>query len=103
MVNDLGGSNNIVKFVDDPTTWEVIARNSPSHLPSTVADCENLASDNNIKLNPPKTKELRAFFSSQPVAFSPIVIDDQVVDIVSHTKLLGVVISNDQKWNLNID
>ena len=62
------------------------------------------ASDNNIKLNPPKTKELRrACFSSQPVALSPIVIDGQEVDIVSHAKLLGVVISNDLKWNLNVN
>ena len=56
-----------------------------------------------MKLNPPKTKELRACFSSQPVAFSPIVIDGQEVDIVTHAKLLGVVISNDLKWNLNVD
>ena len=68
MVNDLGGSSNIVKFVDVSTTWEVIARNSPSQLPSTVADCENWASDNNMKLNPPKTKneELASRLSLSP-------------------------------------
>ena len=40
-----------MKFLDDSTIWKVIARNSPSHLPSTVADCENWASDNNMKFN----------------------------------------------------
>ena len=89
-MNDLGGSSNIVKFVVDSTTWEVIARNSSSHPPSIVAACEKWASDNNTKLNPTKTKELRACFSSRPVAFSPIVIDGQEVNIVSHAKLLGL-------------
>ena len=56
-----------------------------------------------MKLNLPKSKELGACFSSRPVAFSPIAIDRQEVDIVSHAKLLGVMISNDLKWNFNVD
>ena len=32
-----------------------------------------------------------------------IVIDGRVVDIVSHAKLPGVVISNDLRKNLNVD
>ena len=51
----------------------------------------------------PKSKELGACFSSRPVAFSPIAIDRQEVDIVSHAKLLGVLISNALKWNFNVD
>ena len=43
-----------------------------------------------MKLNPPKTKQLKACFSSQAVAFSTIVIDVKEVDIVSHAKLRGV-------------
>ena len=40
MVNDLIPATDLVKFVDDSTTWEVLHRDSQSNLPSAVKACE---------------------------------------------------------------
>ena len=61
------------------------------------------ALDNNMKITPSTTKELRACFSFQSPSYAPIIIGDRVIDTVSEAKLLGVVISSDLKWNCHID
>ena len=40
MVNDLRPPNDLVKFVDDSTMWDVLHKESISQLPSTVKECE---------------------------------------------------------------
>ena len=40
-------------------------------------------------------------FSVSP-SYPPIVINSKKVNIVTHVKLLGVTISNDLKWNVNL-
>ena len=42
MVNDLNSSNDLVKFVDDSTTWKVQHSDSQSILHSSVKACEEL-------------------------------------------------------------
>ena len=103
MANDLKPSENTVKYVDDTTVWEVLSKNTQSCIPSTVAQCAEWASRNNMKLNPTKTKEVVVNFSTRPPSHSPIVIDGTEVDLVSQAKLLGVVISSDLKWNQHVD
>ena len=103
MVNDLNPSNDLVKFVDDSTTWEVLHRDSQSMLPSSVKACEEWSRDNNMKLHASKTKEMRVNFSFSSPSFPPIVIDNQTVSIVKHAKLLGVIVSNDLKWNFHVN
>ena len=103
MVNDLIPATDLVKFVDDSTTWEVLHRDSQSNLPSAVKACEEWSCDNNMKLNASKTKEMRVNFSSSSPSYPPIVINNQIVNIVTHAKLLGITISNDLKWNLHIN
>jgi hypothetical protein len=56
-----------------------------------------------MKLNVSKTKELRVGFSKLIPSFAPITICGQEVDVVSEAKLLGVVLSDDLKWNRHID
>ena len=58
MVNDLKPATDIVKFVDDSTTWEVL------HRDSAVKACEEWTCNNNMKLDASKTKEMRVNFSS---------------------------------------
>jgi hypothetical protein len=103
MVNDLIPATDLVKFVDDSTTWEVLHRDSQSNLPSAVKACEEWSCDNNMKLNASKTKEMRVNFSSSSPSYPPIVINNQTVNIVTHANLLGVTISNDLKWNLHVN
>jgi hypothetical protein len=56
-----------------------------------------------MKLNAPKTKEMRVNFSSSSPSYPPIVTNNQTVSIVKHAKLLSVIISNDLKWNLHVN
>ncbi len=56
-----------------------------------------------MKLNISKAKELRVFFSNLISSCAPITIRSQEVDVVSEAKLLGVVLSDDLKWNRHID
>ena len=67
MANDLKPSENTVKYVDDTTVWEVLSKNTQSCIPSTVAQCAEWASRNNMKLNPTKTKEVVVNFSKMPL------------------------------------
>ena len=52
-----------------------------------------------MKLNASKTKEIRVNFSFSSPSYPPIVI----VSIVKHATLLGVIVSNDLKWNLHVN
>ena len=97
MVNDVKPATDLVKFVEDSTTWEVLHRDSQTNLPSAVKTCEEWTCDNNMKLNASKTKEMRVNFSSSSLSYPPIVINTQTVNIVTHG------ISNDLKWNLHVN
>ena len=103
MVNDLRPSNDLVKFVDDSTMWELLYKGSSSQLPSAVKECEEWSKLNNMKLNASKTKEMRVNFSPSSPSFQSIVINNQTINVVKHAKLLGVTISDDLKWNLHVN
>ena len=89
MINDLAAADETIKFVDDTSLWEIISNNSPSQLPVNIISCSERSSVNNMKLN--------------VSSFAPITIRGQEVDVVSEAKLLGVVLSDDLKWNRHID
>jgi hypothetical protein len=106
MVNDLNVSDDTVKFVDDNTIWEIVLKGQESNwvLPSQITESTKWASENNMKLNPTKTKEVRVGFSPlDPVALPPITIDGHDIVVVPHAKLLGVMISKDLKWIEHVD
>ena len=57
-----------------------------------------------MKLNPTKTKEIRVCFSTYDAkALPPLTIDGCIISVVSHAKLLGLIISEDLKWVLHTD
>ena len=59
---------------------------------------------NNMSLNPQKCKEMSInFMYNHNFVLSPIILGDNVVDLITTYKLLGVYISNDLKWNYHID
>ena len=61
-------------------------------------------SQNNMKLNPQKTKEIQVCYSlSGTVPRLPITINGHEIILVPHAKLLGVMISKDVKWTLPVD
>ena len=57
-----------------------------------------------MKLNPTKTKEIRVCFSTYDTkALPPLTIDGCSISVVSHAKLLGLIISEDLKWVLHVN
>ena len=57
-----------------------------------------------MKLNPTKTKEIRVCFSTyDTAALPPLIVDGCNISVVSHAKLLGLIISEDLKWVLHVD
>ena len=79
MINDLS--------VADTTLWKYVRQSE--------AD--------GFQLNESKCNELRISFSSSPRTVDPITINDKQIEVVSSAKLLGVLISDDLKWNVHVN
>ena len=57
-----------------------------------------------MKLNPKKCKEMLInFMQNDNFTIRPIVLGNNTVECVTTYKLLGIIISNDLKWNEHID
>jgi hypothetical protein len=106
MVNDLqcsSGKSGIWKFVDDVTLFEGLLRNGePSVIQSDITSVGVWATNNLMKLNAKKCKEmLICFFRNKPDLPS-LSVGDQVLELVSSHKVLGLIIQDDFKWNEHI-
>ena len=106
MINDLTSSSNEVwKFVDDTSLSEKIMDGDISHIQDSVNEIQSWTRRNHAELNEEKCKELRIDFTrkvSSNNAFLPISINTKNIDIVDQSKVLGVILSNDLKWNKHI-
>ena len=92
------------KFVDDTSALKIIPRNSISVLNNAVADIHNFAMEHNMKLNPTKSKEMLInFLRSSNFLIRPLQIGSHVIEQVKTYKILGVIMSDDLKWNHHID
>ena len=116
------------KFMDDLTILELVnlttiaitQYNMNDHVPSDISSDhnqfihpsqlksqENLEKINNwtktqkMKLNTKKTKNMIFNFTTKKQFNTRMKLDDEIVETVSSTKLLGTIITNDLKWNLN--
>ena len=92
------------KFVDDTTALEILPRNGISLLNVAVNDIHKFSIEHNMTLNPKKCKEmLLNFMQNDNFTTRPIVLGNNTVECVTTYKLLGIIISNDLKWNEHID
>ena len=94
-----------INFVDDLTTaLEILRRNGISLLNVAVKDIHKFSIKQNMKLNPKKCKEMLInFMQNDNFTTRPIVLGNNTVECVTTYKLLGIIISNDLKWNEHID
>lgn len=73
-------------------------------LYNAVADVHNFAMEHNMKLNPTKSKEMLINFLRSPnFLIRPLQIGSHVIEQVKTYKILGVIVSDDLKWNHHID
>ena len=86
------------KYVDDSTMSEVLMKNELSSMQAHVDQFVMQTKTDGLELNESKCKELRITFSK--VAS---IMDDKDIEIVSSAKLLGVIVSDNLKWNAHIN
>ena len=106
MVNDLqcrSGKSDIWKFVDDATLSERLQRNvDSSAIQSDLTSVDAWASNNLMKLNAKKCKEvLICFFCNKP-DLPNLCVGDQALECLSSHKVLGLIIQDDLRWNKHI-
>ena len=84
--------------------FEVIPRNPSSLLDFAVRDIHNYCMEHIMGLNPKKCKEMVVNFMGNPnTIMKPLYIGNQIVEIISSYKLLGVIINENLKWNCHVD
>ena len=99
---DVDGAN-VLKFMDDTTVTEVVPHTSTSKMQNHLLQVEQWSKENDMILNPHKTKELVINFRRTANPPPVKTMDNQDIEQVSHSKLLGVTIQNDLKWTVHID
>ena len=92
MINDLSVANtNIWKYVDDTVMQ--------SHVDKFVTKSRA----DGFQLNESKCKELKISFTKSENTLEPVTINNTNIEVVPSAKLLGVMISNDLKWNVHVE
>ena len=105
MVNNLritSPDTRMWKYVDDVSTSESLSRNCTSIIQSTLNSVQLWASDNWMKLNIKKCKELCVSFLGETPQLMPLTIDGHPVETVRSHKVLGLTIQNNLKWDEHI-
>jgi hypothetical protein len=107
MVNNLritSPDTRMWKYVDDVdvSTSESLSRNCTSITQSTLNSVQWWASDNWMKLNIKKCKELCVSFLGETPRLMPLTIDGHLVETVRSDKVLGLTIQNNLKWDEHI-
>lgn len=106
LINDLHLSDTLNaqlwKYVDDTTTSEVVAKGCESNVQQLADRVAQWSSDNRVKLNSDKCKELRISFGKNQPEFQPILVNGQELEVVQSAKLLGVTVTSYLSWNEHI-
>jgi hypothetical protein len=106
MINDLKipslGNTGTWKFMDDVFISESLSRNSESHMQNHLDEVNTWADNNLMKLNPKKCKEMHVCFLKERPTLERLNLRGYPLEIVSHHKVLGLVIKDNLKWNWHI-
>ena len=104
MINDLSvAKTNIWKYEDDTTLAECVEKNGTSSMQSRVDEFVTKSRADGFQLNESKCKELRLSFTKSENTLEPVTIKNTNIEVVPSAKLLGVMISNDLKWNMHVE
>ena len=92
----------LLKFADDTTMVGLITRGDESTYRGEIERLQSWCNVNNLELNALKTVEMVVDFRKDPVPHLPLMLGDTRVEVVESCRFLGMVISRDLKWELNI-
>ena len=93
------------KYVDDMSIADnyKLPGHTSDDLLDSLATLESWCTDNYVKLNPKKCSVLQVSFSKAPVPDPDISLCGQKLNLVKHTKILGVIVQDDLKWDMQVD
>ena len=74
-----------------------------SNIQSIVDDIQSQSESLKFTLNENKCQEMRIQFSKVQSQCLPLTIYSKKLALVNQAKMLGVIISNDHKWNSHVD
>ena len=104
MINDLSvAETTLWKYVDDTTLAESVSKDEISSMQSRVDELVRQSEADGFQLYESKCKELRISFSRSGSTVDHITINDKEIEVVSSAKLLGVVVSDNLKWNAHVE
>ena len=103
MVNDLRTDLPLYKYVDHCTIYEVVTKGESSILQNELNKIIEWTNSNNMKINVTKTKELSISFLKNSLPAERLMVNNQSLDPIRSSKLLGVNLSTDLKWSIHID
>ena len=106
MINDLATVVNHYKYVDDTTLVEQCSFSDKQPVNNMQVACQQAADwarQNKMNFNASKTKLMDINFSKRSESLPDITLCGEVVKKVPSTKLLGVYLSNDLKWDCHIE
>ena len=104
MIKDLELTLPLYKYVDDSTVYDIVNRNEKSdRLQRAIDQALAWTTDNDMLINHSKTNEMIISFTKCKPEFTPITIEGQEIDSVQSTKLVGVYIQDDLKWDSHVD
>ena len=92
----------IVRPVSFHLRTEQVLKEEYNEMKSEILELEKYCSEHKMQINSKKTKAM-LFNSKRKSDFHPQIFlqDGNEIEVVENIKLLGVIISNDMKWNLN--
>ena len=94
----------MAKYIDDSTLWSVSSTSENSQLQQSAQEADMCADDSLMSLNYDKTIKTWLWTSHGNVPSVPATkLGGSQVEHVSQEKLLGVILSNDLKWQGHID
>ena len=71
-------------------------------MQKSADDVGRWSTENQLGLNTIKTKEMVILFGNPPV-IDPLIIENCTIERVSESKLLGVIIQDNLKWDSHIE
>lgn len=77
--------------------------NRNSLIQDDISDSYSWSQNNKLHLNPAKCKIMQFCFKKHPPQIPQFFIGDNILQVVNETKLLGVWIQSDLKWNTHVN
>ena len=91
-----------MEYVDDTSVAEIISKGEKGKIQSLIDEINTWCTENDMKLNRLKCKEMIITFAKGYPELDPIFVENYELIPVSSAKILGVHISADLKWNVHI-